>query len=395
MQSNLANIKFEKHKEKTQKIVFCVKDFMLIFSNLADYELKFYWISGLLDFFCSVMNSCSRNKLKSVYAKYNLHKIIPKYDIKNKDILKYPSFKSRQSLLLYYHLDKEFIPFLERQRRKIAAECKEQIKKSIKQISKCVSSSDLPAFNYSAKVVKMFCDNLELSNQERIVYYMYIINKIYKDIDTGIIANNKTLGNNIELFNRELDFLRTMNNLRLPLMNDLNSNSDNNEPGNIFPINHNSNNPPPVEPVFYHILNKDRIKLNGSYEQCKKLILLLQEYKYLDDMRETDPECKFYLSLFVNKDNIPFGNEPVQMVRFNGDNNELAYLIKHFSFGKEPLISDRRCWKRTEGVFLDKYGEKFKNGSLRNSAYNNPMPDNHKILDRIINEVKSLKEIKH
>ena len=396
MLNKLANIKYVKHKEETKKVVFCVRDFMLILNNLADYELKYYWVSGLTDFFYKAVNGGDDKRLKNIYEKYKLNKIIPKYDIKVKDFLKYPTFKSKQALLLYYHLDKVFFPLIEKYRKKVAAECIEQVRNSIKKIRICVSSTNLPTFNYSASVVQMFCDDLKLSNHERAVYYAYIIEQIYGDIEAGIIAkdiNNVTLKTNLEIFKRELDYLTTLNSLREPIRYNDNNFDDNDEFINGSTMNHQTNNPRPNEPIYYHILNKNRIKLNCSLEQCRLFIIRLQEYKYLEDMREIDPECKFYLSLFVDKDNVPFSNAKEQMVRFNGDNNELAYLIKHFTFGKEPLITDRRCWKRTEGVFLDKYGNKFKDGSLKSTAYNNSMPENHKNLDKIISDVKNLKQV--
>jgi hypothetical protein len=353
-------------------------------------------VSGLIDFFNKVVNEGGEKRLKDIYEKNRLNKTLPKYDIKTRDLLKYPTFKSKQALLLYYHLDKEFFPFIEKYRKKVANDCKEQVRNSIRQIRSCVSSANLPTFNYSPCVVKMFCNDLKLSNHERAVYYAYIIEQIYSDIEAGIIPkdyNNTTLKKNLETFKMELVYLTTLNSLRESKRHEDNNFDENNEFINGSSMSLQTNNPRPNEPINYRILSKNRIKFNGALEQCRLFIIRLQEYEYLEDMREIDPECKFYLSLFIDRKNTPFSNAKEQMVRFNGDNNELAYLIKRFTFGKEPLITVRRCWKRTEGVFLDKHREKFKNGSLKGSSCNNNKPENYKMLDKIISDVKNLKAV--
>jgi hypothetical protein len=129
---------------------------------------------------------------------------------------------------------------------------------------------------------------------------------------------------------------------------------------------------------------KERLIWMESIEKLKALIQALKENGFIERT-----QTEKILSVFCDKKGNTFNTLSKEMITWNKQKSELAYLMRLLIDAKYRMLADREIWVKVSKCIVDKDGNAIKPNSLAVSSQKGN-PKSKELINSIVDKVKNL-----
>ena len=368
------------------KLIFTYEEFRKKFYSIKDKKKRLKWAEDLREELVNIYRNYTDEQYAELYEKYDLSKL-------NEYIQKQTYFPTdnqriQKSDFKYFilYLEEFFITSVNKHIFKLNYEFHLASERKYYNQENLPDEKKFPLFDYNLIKIQNHCDYVLFELRNKIRYYDYVLRMYTHDFE-GREAYIYLVGGNIKrtisIVKRDLESLK----LKYELEKDrrhISQKLGRSKKSKKLKSDHSEN----ISIIQKY--DKDKLVWLGSKNQLIKLLHELQEYDFIRNNLEKDPDCEKMLSHFVDKDNKPFTNiKSSAKIRLVKKISDLLYLYANIAFVTNKLLSDDLIWIKTEKIFIKRDGSKLNNKNL-SASYHLLSDMERPTLDSIINGVLKL-----